>query len=197
MSAAARLRPMESHGDTRDKAELLELVRSRSFRSGKFTLSSGLESNLYFNLKPTMMCPRGAYLAARAFLDVIHEEGAAFVGGLEMGAVPLIGALAAIGEAEGRPVGTFFVRKAPKAHGTRETIEGLGPGESLAGKHVLMLDDVATTGGSIMVAITAARAAGADVDTALVVVDRGEGAEAYLAERGVRLLSIFQGSQFL
>jgi orotate phosphoribosyltransferase len=172
-------------------------VRSRSFRSGEFTLSSGLKSNLYFNLKPTMMFPRGAYLSARAFLDVIYEEGAEYVGGLEMGAVPIIGALAAIGEAEGRPVGTFFVRKAPKAHGTRETIEGLGPDESLSGKHVMMLDDVATTGGSIMVAINAARAAGARVDTALVLVDRGEGAEDFLAERGVRLLSVFHGRQFI
>jgi len=197
MSAAALLRPTQIHGAAPDHAELFELVRSRSFRSGKFTLSSGLESNLYFNLKPTMMFPRGAYLAARAFLDVIYEEGAALVGGLEMGAVPLIGALAALGEAEGRPVGTFFVRKAPKAHGTRETIEGLGPGESLTGKPVMMLDDVATTGGSIMVAINAARAAGAEVDTALVLVDRGEGAEEFLAGQGVRLLSIFHGRKFL
>lgn len=196
MSTAAQLRPSSANDGSHDEAELLELVRTRSFRTGNFKLASGKESTLYFNLKPTMMSPRGAYLAARAFLDVIHAEGVDFVGGLEMGAVPIIGALAAIGEAEGRPVGTFFVRKAPKAHGTRETVEGLGPNETLEGKHVMMLDDVATSGGSIMIAIEAARAAGATVDTALVLVDREEGAKEFLAEKGVRLLSILNARQF-
>jgi orotate phosphoribosyltransferase len=196
MSTATQLRSFSSNG-SREEADLLDIVRARSFRTGHFKLASGKESTLYFNLKPTMMSPRGAYLAARAFLDVIHQEGAGFVGGLEMGAVPIIGALAAIGEAEGRPVRTFFVRKAPKAHGTRETVEGLGPDESLQGEHVMMLDDVATSGGSIMIAIEAARAAGATVDTALVLVDREEGAEEFLADKGVRLLSIFRASQFI
>jgi orotate phosphoribosyltransferase len=196
MSTATQLRALSSNG-SREEADLLEIVRARSFRTGHFKLASGKESALYFNLKPTMMSPRGAYLAARAFLNVIHQEGASFVGGLEMGAVPIIGALAAIGEVEGRPVRTFFVRKAPKAHGTRETVEGLGPDESLRGEHVMMLDDVATSGGSIMIAIEAARAAGATVDTALVLVDREEGAEEFLADKGVRLLSIFRASQFI
>jgi orotate phosphoribosyltransferase len=197
MSAAAQFRPSPDSGGLADRAELLELVRSRSFRKGKFTLASGAESTLYFNLKPTMMAPRGAYLAARAFLDVIHSEKIDYAGGLEMGAVPIIGALAALGEAEQRPVKTFFVRKAPKAHGTKETVEGLAPGESLAGQSVMVLDDVATTGGSILKAIETSRAAGAVVDTALVLVDREEGAKAFLQGHGVRLLSIFHAGEFL
>ena len=92
---------------------------------------------------------------------------------------------------------TFFVRKAPKAHGTRETIEGLGPAESLGGKKVMVLDDVATSGGSIMKAIEAAREAGAIVDVGLVLVDREEGAEASLAAQGIRLTSIFRASDFI
>jgi len=176
---------------------LFEIIKERSFRRGRFTLASGAESDLYFNLKPTMMDPLGAFLAAKALGEVIHTENVDYVGGLEMGAVPIIGALAAISAAEGRPIRTFFVRKAPKAHGTMEAIEGLAPGESLKGKRVLVLDDVATSGGSIMKAVDAARGAEATVDVALVLVDRNEGAGERLAGEGVRLRSIFQAQRFL
>ena len=195
MSAAAQPRVLTG-GFGRDPA-LFELVRTRSFRRGKFTLASGRESELYFNLKPTMMWPKGALLAARAFLDLIHGEGVDYVGGLEMGAVPIIGALAAVGEAEGRPVKTFFVRKAKKEYGAQQQVEGLGPDETLQGAKVMVLDDVATTGGSILQAVDAVRAAGGAVESALVVVDREEGATEALAERGIRLLSVFKGAEFL
>ncbi len=195
MSAAAQLRAQE--GGSGHDPELFELVRTRSFRHGKFRLASGRESELYFNLKPTMMWPKGALLCARAFLDRIHPEGVDYVGGLEMGAVPIIGALAAVGEAEGRPVKTFFVRKQAKGHGTRELVEGLGPDESLHGRRAMVLDDVATSGGSILKAVEAARSVGAVVDSALVVVDREEGAAEFLAPHGIRLLSVFKGAEFL
>lgn len=143
-----------------------------------------------------MMNPRGAYLCARAFLDRIRAEEAEYVGGLEMGAVPVIGSLAALSEAEGNPVRTFFVRKAAKAHGTREVIEGLGPGESIAGKRVLILDDVATTGNAILQAAAAARASDAVLHAALVLVDREEGAAETVAREGLRLFSVFRASDF-
>ena len=180
-----------------DDRMLFEIVRQRSFRRGKFKLASGVESELYFNLKPTMMDPRGAYLSAQAFLSHIRDEKAEFVGGLEMGAVPIIGSVAAISEAEGHPVKTFFVRKTPKPHGTMDLIEGLAPGESLEGKRVLVADDVATTGGSILKAIDAVRNVGGLVEAALVLVDREEGASGFLEKHGVRLRSVFRGHQFL
>jgi orotate phosphoribosyltransferase len=182
-----------AHGD---ESELLELIRARSFRLGRFTLSSGVESDLYFNLKPTMMDPRGAHLSARAFLARILPERVDYVGGLEMGAVPIIAGVATISDVEGSPVRTFFVRKEAKKHGTKDVIEGLGPQESLSGKRVLIADDVATTGGSILKAIEEARGAGAIVDVALVLVDREEGAEAFLHGHGVRLLCVFKASEF-
>lgn len=195
MSAAPAHRPASPSTEARH--ELFDLVRTRSFRRGRFTLSSGVESELYFNLKPTMMAPRGALLAARAFLDVLNQEQAEYVGGLEMGAVPIIGAVAAVGEAEDRPIRTFFVRKKVKEHGTRDLVEGLGPDESLTGRRVIIADDVATSGGSILRAIEAARAAGGVVDAALVLVNREEGASKLLSAHGVRLLSIFNASEFL
>jgi orotate phosphoribosyltransferase len=177
--------------------ELFGIIRERSFRRGRFTLSSGVESDMYFNLKPTMMHPRGAYLCAAAFLKFIRAESVDFVGGLEMGAVPIIGSLAAISEREGTSVATFFVRKRPKAHGTKDLIEGLGPEETLAKKRVLIADDVSTTGNSILIAVKAARDASAEVDAALVLVDREEGARENLAQAGIRLIAIFRGRAFL
>jgi orotate phosphoribosyltransferase len=88
------------------------------------------------------------------------------------------------------------VRKAQKAHGTRELIEGMGPEESLMGKHVLILDDVATTGNAILQATGAARAGGAAIDSALVLIDREEGAAETLERDGIRLLSVFRACDF-
>ena len=176
------------------RAELRDIIRERSFRLGNFTLASGRQSDFYCNLKPTMMSPRGAHLSGRAFLNVILETGVEYVGGLEMGAVPVIASVAAISDIERTPVKTFFVRKKAKEHGTRDVVEGLGPNETLRGQRVLIADDVATTGGSILLAIEEARNAGAVVDVALVLVDREEGASAMLAEHGIRLLSIFKAN---
>ena len=177
------------------REELLAIVRARSFKIGNFTLSSGKTSTLYFNMKPTMLDPRGAELSARALLAIAREARAEYVSGLEMGAVPVIGSMAAIGAADGAPVRATFVRKAVKAHGSMDRIEGLGPGESLAGKRVLVIDDVATTGASTLAAIEAIRGAGGIVDTAAALVDREEGGEALLAQHGVRLLSVLRASE--
>lgn len=193
MSAVRQLRPDQP---TDERRELLRIIRDRSFKSGAFTLASGRTSTRYFDLKPTMMSARGAYLAARAFLDEAAAQAADVVGGLEMGAVPIIGAMAAIGEVEKRPVTTFFVRKEVKGHGTRKLVEGLADGETLADRRILLVDDVATSGMSMMKAVEPVREAKGVIVGALVLVDREEGAESFLAERGVRLLSLFRASEF-
>ena len=177
--------------------ELIEVIKQRSYRRGKFKLASGAESEFYFNLKPTMMAPKGAYLSAEALLVRIRSENVDYIGGLEMGAVPVIACVAALSHQDGKPVDTFFVRKKPKDHGTQDLLEGLALGESLAGKRVMIVDDVATSGGSIIKAADVARAAGAIVETALVIVDREEGATAALATAGIRLLSALKKSDFL
>ncbi len=180
-----------------ERGRLRDLVRARSFARGEFTLASGKKSTVYFNLKPTMMTPEGAYLAARALLAEAWRVEARFVVGLEMGAVPIIAAVAALSHEAGRPVGALFVRKKAKDHGTRLTIEGLAPGESIAGERVLAVDDVTTSGGSVLKAIEAARDAGAVVEDAVSLLDREEGAAAALAEAGVRLSAILSAGDFL
>lgn len=177
--------------------KLREVIRRRSYRHGHFRLASGAESEFYFNLKPTMMSPEGAYLSARALLFRIRGERIDYVGGLEMGAVPVIACIAAFSHADGVPVKTFFVRKKPKDHGTQDLLEGLAPGETLTGQRVMIVDDVATSGGSIVKAAEVARAAGAIVETALVIIDREEGATAALEKSGIRLLSVLKAKDFL
>jgi orotate phosphoribosyltransferase len=176
---------------------LIEVIRTRSYRRGKFKLASGAESEFYFNLKPTMMSPQGAFLCGHALLEKIWPETVDYVGGLEMGAVPVIACIAALSHEYGRPVNTFFVRKQAKDHGTKDVIEGLMTSESLAGKKVMIIDDVATSGGSILKAAEAARAAGAVVETGLVIIDREEGGSEALAAAGIRLLSVLKKSDFL
>lgn len=177
------------------RTRLHELIRTRSFRAGDFVLSSGRRSTRYFNLKPTIMHPEGAYLSAAAFHDILAREGAELVGGLEMGAVPIISALAAVSHERGVPMGGFFVRKKRKEHGAALLIEGVSETE-LAGAKIVVADDVATSGQSILLAVQAVREAGATVDKAIVLIDREEGAAEFLEPEGVRLLSVFRARDF-
>jgi orotate phosphoribosyltransferase len=115
---------------------------------------------------------------AGLILEALQGDKVAFVGGMEIGAVPLAAAVAVLSQVRGLPLQAFFVRKQPKEHGARKLIEGLAPGETLEGKRVAILEDVTTTGGSSLKAIEAARAAGATIARLVTVVDRLEGAEA-------------------
>jgi orotate phosphoribosyltransferase len=180
-----------------DRDRLGDIIRQRSFREkGAFKLASGRMSTVYFNLKPTMLDPEGARLIGAALAERAAELGGELVGGLEMGAVPLVSAAAAMSAVAGRPVGAVFVRKAAKEHGTQSLIEGLAEGETLAGRRVVVVEDVTTTGGSSLKAVTALRAAGANVEHVITVVDREEGAaEAFEAE-GVSLHALFRKSEF-
>ena len=170
---------------------LVRLVSELSLlRTGKIRLAAGGTSTFYFDMKPTLFSPEGAALVAERVLDFAAQDGARFVGGLEIGAVPIVACVAQLSFLGGRQrVQGFFVRKTPKDHGTRKRIEGLAP-EALKGNRVLIVDDVTTTGSSVLQAVEAARAEGAIVETVLTVVDRLEGAAANLAKRGVNLVPL-------
>ncbi|MBN8806677.1 MAG: orotate phosphoribosyltransferase [Sphingomonas sp.] len=178
---------------TYDREALRRLLATRTLKRGDFLLVSGKRSRVYFNMKATMMTPEGAAQCARGLLGVLDGLTADYVAGLEMGAVPLLGGIAAASWDAGRPIGAVFVRKAAKAHGTSLMVEGLDDagGETLAGKHVVLIDDVATSGGSILKAADQIAAAGAVMTDAIVILDREQGADATLAERGITLHALF------
>jgi orotate phosphoribosyltransferase len=179
------------------RARLHEIIRRRSFGRGEITLASGRKSDFYFNLKPTMMDPEGATLLAELTYEALKDESYDYIGGLEMGAVPLAGAIAQISWIKGHPIAAFFVRKKPKEHGARLAIEGLAKGETLTGKRIVVVEDVTTTGGSAMKAVEALREAGADVALVFTMVDREEGAAEAFAEAHLPFRALYTAREFL
>ena len=148
---------------------------------------------MYFNVKTTMMHPEGAALCAQGLLDRLDDLEVDYIGGLEMGAVPLLSVVSAFSAGRPKEVPSFFVRKKPKPHGTQLLIEGMDDlgGETLRDKRVVLVDDVATTGGSILQAVDQVESEGGTITDAIVVLDREEGAADVLAKRGVRLHSLY------
>src|SRR5437588_9723506 len=123
------------------RARLVEIIRKRSFFRGEITLASGNKSDFYFDLKPTMLDPEGASVLAELILPKLYDLNADYVGGLAVGAVPLLSPIAMASYFSGRWMPGFFVRKEIKDHGTRRLVEGVEPSE-LEGKNVVVLDDV-------------------------------------------------------
>ena len=179
------------------RARLHDIIRRRSFGRGEVTLASGRKSDFYFNLKPTMLDPEGAALLAEVTYEALRDDELDYIGGLEMGAVPLAGAIAQLSWLKGHPIAAFFVRKKPKEHGARLAIEGLAKGETLEGTRVVVIEDVTTTGGSAMKAVEALREVGANVVLVLTMVDREEGANDTFAQAGLPFRSIYKASEFL
>ncbi len=178
------------------RARLIDIIRARSYRTGAFTLASGKRSNQYFNLKPTMMNPEGGRLAAEALLAAARPLSPDLLAGMEMGAVPLVAAAAALSHAAGAPMPTVFVRKQVKEHGSRERVEGLAENESVSGLSVVVVEDVTTTGGSALKAVAAIREAGGRVDHVLTLLDREDGAAQTLAAEGLTLHAVLTASDF-
>jgi orotate phosphoribosyltransferase len=179
------------------RARLADIIRHRSFGRGEITLASGRKSDFYFNLKPTMLDPEGAALLAELTYEALRDDELDYIGGLEMGAVPLAGALAQLSWLKNHPIAAFFVRKKPKEHGAKLAVEGLAKGESLQGKRVVIVEDVTTTGGSAIKAVDAVREAGGEIVLVFTMIDREEGAAANFAEAGLPFRSLYKASEFL
>lgn len=180
--------------NTDARARLYDIVKSKSFVRGHVVLASGKESDHYFDMKPSMFDPEGAEILAELISARIAETGADIVGGLEMGAVPLITPVSIASRRASRSLPGFFVRKTVKDHGTKKLVEGLS---DIAGKRVAIVEDVTTTGGSAMKAVEALTAAGAKIVLVISILDREEGATALYAEAGIPFVSIFKASEFL
>ena len=176
------------------RARLYEIIKAKSFVRGHVVLASGKESDHYFDMKPSMFDPEGADLLAELIFARIAATEADIVGGLEMGAVPLITPVSIAGLRAGRQLPGFFVRKAVKDHGTKKLVEGLA---DIAGKRVAIVEDVTTTGGSAMKAVEALTAAGAKIVLVISILDREEGAAKLYADAGIPFRSLFKASEFL
>jgi orotate phosphoribosyltransferase len=180
-----------------DKARLIDIVKTRSFsKGGEIKLASGRSSNFYFNMKPTMLDPEGAHLIGALVCAALAGRSVDMVGGLEMGAVPIATAVAVTSQHRGWPLPAFFVRKQAKDHGTQSLVEGLPKGQTLAGRRVVIVEDVTTTGGSAMKAIAAVRAEGAIVDRVITIVDRLEGAAETFKAAGIDFQPILTAKDF-
>ena len=173
---------------SRKRARLLEIIKEKSFLvGGEFKLASGAVSNYYLDMKPTLFDPEGASLTSELVYDILKSEHKVdAVGGLELGAVPIIAAVCALSWRD-RPIAGFVVRKEKKGHGTDQKIDG----NFTPNTTVVLVDDVTTRGGSVMKAVQAVRARGAVVNKVIAIVDRLEGAAENLEREGIELEAIF------
>lgn len=173
--------------------ELLAHIATHALKKGEFTLASGQKSNYYINGKLSTLDARGAYLVARTFLAMMADDVPDAVGGLTLGADPIVGSILAMAGMEDLAMKGFIVRKATKDHGTKSLVEGPVNGD----ENVVIIEDVVTTGGSSMKAIAAVEELGCKVTRVLAVVDREQGGRENLKEKGYRLESIFTARELL
>jgi orotate phosphoribosyltransferase len=169
-----------------DRTELLAEIKAKAVIHGAVTLSSGQQADWYIDLRRVVLDGKAARLAGRVMLDVTTALSYAAVGGLTLGADPVAAAMMHAATEQGRDLNAFIVRKEGKAHGLQRRIEG----PDVAGMRVLAVEDTSTTGKSVLTAVDALHAAGAEVVGVAVIVDRG--ARGAVEERGLPYLAAFE-----
>ncbi|PIE58752.1 MAG: orotate phosphoribosyltransferase [Desulfobulbus propionicus] len=181
--------------NTREK--LKELLLEKSYRKGTFTLTSGKTSNFYVDGKQTTLDAEGGYLCGKLLFELMQSNTTPIdaVGGMTLGADPLVTAVSLVSYLEGHPIPAFIVRKEAKGHGTGKYIEGqsnLQPGAVVA-----LVEDVVTTGGTLLKVIERVEAEGFKVGLVATIVDRQEGGAETLAEQGYPLQAVFTRKELL
>ena len=161
------------------KKELIDILKKYAYKHGRFTLSSGEESEHYVNCKSVILTGKGLELVSTMMLDYIDT---ACVAGLTLGADPLVSGVALVGKGAG-----LIIRKEPKGHGTQSQIEGPLPP---LGTTITVLEDVTTTGASAIKAVEVLRNAGYHVNRVVTIVDRQEGAVDAMMEVGLEFRSL-------
>jgi orotate phosphoribosyltransferase len=167
-----------------------------SYEQREVTLASGAKSNFYIDCKQSVLTAEGHFLVGSLFGRLLADEApdVEAIGGVTMGADPLASAVSTLSFVAGRPLPAFYVRKEPKGHGTGQWIEGT---KSLRpGMRVAILEDVVTTGGSALKAITRVREHGLEVAVILGLVDREEGGREVL-EKEAPLYTLFRRRDFV
>ena len=169
------------------KQQLLDLICTDAYKEGDFVLSSGQQSNYYINGKLVTLHPQGGQMVGQVMLDYL-DSSVVGVGGLTLGADPIVTAVSVVAVYEGRSITPLIVRKEAKGHGTQAYIEGpVLPEKS----NVVILEDVVTTGQSAMKAIVRLREAGYTVNQVISLVDRQQGGADYYAQEAIDFKAVY------
>ena len=161
-----------------DRARLLEIIRGKAIVPGRVTLSSGKEADYYVDLRRITLDGEAAPLVGRVMRDLVADLDVVAVGGLTLGADPVATSMLHAAAAQGERLDAFVVRKAGKAHGLQQRIEG----PSVEGRRVLVVEDTTTTGSSPLEAVAAVREAGGEVVAVATIADRATGAGARIED---------------
>ena len=170
-----------------DRARLLDIVQDKAIVHGKVTLSSGKEADYYVDLRRITLDGEASPLVGRVMRDLTADLDYDAVGGLTLGADPVATAMLHAAAADGERLDAFVVRKAGKAHGLQQRIEG----PAIAGRRVLIVEDTSTTGASPLDAARAAQEAGATVVAVATIADRNTGAAEVFAEHGLEYRHVY------
>ncbi|MCF8010426.1 MAG: orotate phosphoribosyltransferase [Clostridiales bacterium] len=176
-----------------DREQLLNLVKERALEFRDVTLTSGKKSNYYFDGKQVTLYSKGACLLSKIILHKIKEDNVQALGGLTIGADPIVGAVAAMAYPLGFDFKTFIVRKEAKEHGKQRNIEG--PLVN-SGERVVIVEDVITTGGSVLKAVDAVHEAGGNVIKVVPLVDRREGGTENIESLNIEVDPVFTAQDF-
>ncbi len=179
------------------KQRLKNIIKNYSYEKREVTLASGRKSNFYFDGKQTTLNAEGAYLVGKLMFNIIKELPVKIdaVGGPTIGADPIATAIAIVSYLESTPLNAFIVRKEPKGHGKKLWIEG---NKNLKkGCSVAIVEDVITTGGSILRAIDIVEKEGYKIGAVIVLVDREEGGRENIEKAGYKLYSLFKKSEIV
>lgn len=171
------------------KKRLARLLVEKSYREGDFTLASGRKSDYYFDCRVTALHPEGSWLIGTLFNKLLADVDIKGIGGMTLGADPLVSATTVISYEQGRPLAGLLVRKEAKGHGTGQFVEGMGNFQ--LGDKVAMVEDVVTTGGSLLKACERVKAAGLDIVAVCTILDREEGGREIIQAAGYELKALF------
>jgi orotate phosphoribosyltransferase len=174
------------------RRRLREIIKAQSLlKDHDYVLASGRKSGYYFNMKKTTFDPEGCSLIAEMVYDEVAEENGIYIGGLANGATPIVSTTVLVSAAHNPKMG-FYVRDEIKNHGTQQLIEGFIED----GADVILVDDVTTSGGSVMKAVAAVRARKCKVKKVITIVDRLEGATETFRREGIEFVAFFTTRDF-
>ncbi len=177
-----------------DKEQLREMILKNALKFGDFTLASGKKAKFYLDCRQITLDSVSAKLVGEGILELLQNDPAMpkAVGGMAIGADPITAAVITVAAFQNVPLKGFMVRKQSKSHGTQQFVEG----PIAAGDHVVIVEDVVTTGGSSLEAIERVEAVGAVVDGVIAIIDRLEGGTDAFQAKGYKLRTLFTVRDF-